>query len=92
VACPLCRRSITILIGTRRRSSSYGSYARGGATLMLKEAGSSTLFVLPGSMVIRSSATYITASTGTRKRFFPIPKKTLRPTSRKHTSCSCQPM
>jgi hypothetical protein len=59
---------------------------------MWKEAGPSTLSVLPGSMVIRFSAICMTASTCTRKRFFPIPRNPPVPTSRKRTSRSCQSM
>ena len=52
MAGPLCRRSITVLTGTSRRSSSRGSSARGGATFVSKEVGSSTHSFLHGSMVI----------------------------------------
>jgi len=51
-----------LLIGISRRSSSLGSPARGDAPLMSKVAGPSTLSVLTGSMVPRSSATWVTAS------------------------------
>jgi hypothetical protein len=52
VAYPHCRRSINGPERDKRRSSSRCSSARGGATLVSKEVGSSTHSVLPGSMVI----------------------------------------